>query len=286
MQALYWIVTALGLGTLVAGYTGAVWPPGDSLAILRVPVALAGILWVAVGWWAGLMHPLWILAVCLPLAGPLWSKFGPEQAGSLGVSLYQKNLLWIIPSLDELEADIRAAAPDVLTLQEVVDTNRPLLDRLSDMLPYRLDCPLPRTVGGTAVASRWPILEGEQICEEGLAAIRVAAPGGPLWVVSVHLHWAWPKRGWRHGRTLEEALAKLDGPAVMGGDFNQVPWSAAVRRLGRAAGTKRAGWVGRTFLLRGWIPLPIDHVFTPDGHGQVVRRDLHGSDHYGLLLRS
>ena len=183
--------------------------------------------------------------------------------------------------------DIRALQPDFITLQEVLGENRDMYFNLSrDMAAANL-CKFS-VVGDVAVLSRWPLVEGSQHClgNLGAAAMQVATPDGPVWVIAVHLHWPFP-----HGQAAQvDLLAKemefLDGPVVLAGDFNMVPWSHTVARLETASGTKRAGpAIGTYDLIGPSVVLPIDHVLVPSGRGTLESRPLLGSDHLGLLLR-
>ena len=42
-------------------------------------------------------------------------------------------------------------------------------------------------------------------------------------------------------KALEEVMAGLEGPVILSGDFNMMPWGHSVRRLTRAADVRRAG---------------------------------------------
>ncbi|WP_239479608.1 endonuclease/exonuclease/phosphatase family protein [Actibacterium sp. 188UL27-1] len=282
IRAIYWCVAAVLLALLGLGFTGAWLEAGDSFAVIRGPVALVTLGWLAIGRcarWVGAMPILAVLAALIPVG---WASVRPENTGSSPVTVYQKNMLYKIDGLDQLEADIRANAPDMLTLQEVTDGNRALLAALIDMLPYQHYCSGAR-VGGVAVASRWPVTPGSKTCAKGLAAMQVDAPDGPLWLASVHLHWPWPYGQRDQAARIMSDVAELAGLRVIGGDFNMVPWSYTLREFQRRTGTKRAGRSRPTF---PEFALPIDHVLIPDGLGGATElRPLAGSDHRGLLVR-
>ena len=86
--------------------------------------------------------------------------------------IYQKNMHFEIMELDALAADIRAANPLGITLQEVSEANLALLEGLKDSYPHQQVCPWG-SVGGVAVASRLPMIEGTGFCAPGLAAMQV-----------------------------------------------------------------------------------------------------------------
>ena len=94
-------------------------------------------------------------------------------------------------------------------------------------------------------------------------------------------------------KALEEVMAGLEGPVILSGDFNMMPWGHSVRRLTRAADVRRAGPLQPTYWLapHGWpagqalpIPLALDQVWAPGG-GRAETRPLWGSDHAGVLAR-
>jgi endonuclease/exonuclease/phosphatase (EEP) superfamily protein YafD len=269
------LVLALALAAmLVAGLLGALHPGGDTAAVFRLYLALplavcAGILHAS-GWrrsGAGMVFAALVaLAPLVPLHGQA------SAVGGAHLSLYQKNMMFRMPDPQALAADILARAPDFITLQEVSGANLAALAALAEAYPSQHFCPFA-TVGGVAVASRWPMIEGSAHCAEhdGLAAMRVKTPAGPVWLVSVHLHWPWPYSQASHAARLEPVLAALDGPKVIGGE--------------RLTDTRIVGRPHVTLVKRGWLRVPIDHVLVTGGQGTTERLPLVGSDHYGVLAR-
>lgn len=271
---------------VVLGFLGRVHPLGDSIAVGRIfavsAVMVLGIIASLIGmrrvaWWS-------ILFAMTAGAPVILAQILPGPLGQ--VAVYQKNMKYRNSDLAGLEADIRAADPQALTLQEVSQQNLALLEALADLLPHQHVCP-SAGVGGPAVASRMAPVPGATVCAPGMAAMQVVWPGPqgdvPVWIVSVHLHWPWPYSQAEHAAELRPILSGLDGAVLMAGDFNMVPWGASVQGLAAAARTVRAGPSLGTFL--GFDPvmrLPIDHAFAPSG-GQITLRGAHGSDHLGLL---
>ncbi|WP_431299301.1 endonuclease/exonuclease/phosphatase family protein [Tabrizicola sp. BL-A-41-H6] len=275
---------AVVLLCLAAGYLGRLHPAGDSFAVFRPQGALALVL-LAGG--AVMLAMPGVAAVALGVAlitgAPILLSRGAAEAMG-GVALYQKNMLDRNDDLAGLEADIRAAAPDILTLQEVSDPNLPLLERLADVLPHRMFCTF-EDVGGVAVATRFPPVAGSEICAHGLAAMQVEGPNGRVWLVSVHLNWPWPYGQAAHLKRLLPVIEGLDGPVVIAGDFNMVRWSAALARVRAASRTTAVGPVLGSYVGFGpWMLLPIDQVMAPGGGTAEVRPRL-GSDHLGVLAR-
>ena len=80
-----------------------------------------------------------------------------------------------------------------------------------------------------------------------------------------------------------EMLATLDGPAVLAGDLNTLPWSRNMARLRSITGTELAGPLRSTLRhAKLPIPLPLDYALSPEG-GTVIPRPLYGSDHRGIV---
>lgn len=196
---------------------------------------------------------------------------------------------------------IHAEDPDIVAIQEYLDVQHTRLHPLLvQRYPYWARC-----AGGyrayVAIYSRLPFADLSQgACENDHDPERTArviarfsgSGGASFTVVSTHLDWPVqvsplfsPDMGWRDRidamtrrqrdqfAVLAEAVAGLDGPVVLAGDFNATPWSYALRRFAPAAGLVRHTYNLPTFPTlvhwRGWrvTPpvLPIDHVFTRGG---------------------
>ena len=284
----------LALIVLGVGYLGRYHPAGDSLAVFRPQIALVILLLAILLWitrarkWA----LLGIVATGVAVGPIFWMSGALSASGGTGLSLYQKNMRFRVEDPGLLAADILARRPDFVTLQEVSGANMAVFDPLDVTYQARQFCPFA-TVGGVAVASRWPVVPGTGFCAEadGLAAMQVTTPKGPVWVVSIHLHWPWPKSQPAHIARLSPILEKLassetGAPMVIGGDFNMVPWSHALTQLSRVSNTERIGPPHVTLTkMQGWMRVPIDHVLVSGGNGSVQRIERLGSDHFGLFAR-
>ena len=275
------------LALLLASYLGALHPLGDSLAVFRIWLAAAVFVFsfALIFGKARRFAQVGLLAAVASAAPIILSANAGTAPSDAAYSLYQKNLYFNVDSPLKTAIDIRASNPDFVTLQELASNNRRVLTDLKRAYPSMQFCPFV-TVGGTAVLSRWPRIKGSEICADGygLAGMQVETPDGPVWVLSVHLHWPYPYGQAEHVKILLPMIEALDGPVVIAGDFNMVPWSSVVRKFGRATGTTRAGHVFATMhQLDGLVPLPIDHVLTPGGNGTISARPKLGSDHLGVL---
>lgn len=279
---------ALGLAVLglAGGYLGWLHPLGDSLSVGRGLAAAAVLVLAVFASFAGLRMAAFVSMLLAMLTGGqvLLAYSWPGLPGTY--SVYQKNMLFRNAELPALAADIRAADPAIVTLQEVLPENQAWMERLKDVWPHQLLCP-GAVVGGQAILTRLDPVPGTEFCGPGLAAMQVV--GGTaehqdrFWIVSVHLHWPWPYGQAAQVEHLLPVLDRLQGPAIMAGDFNMVRWANSVRDMSDILGVRPAGpTMGSYVGLSSVLPLPIDHVFSTRG-GRVGLRPAVGSDHLGLL---
>ncbi len=270
-------VSLLGL---LAGFMAAVHPSLDSVALLRpvfLVLCLAGLFvirraWLKIGYIA-------IFAFCFATVVPSAKTTFP--GGDLLV--YSKNLRFNNAQVDALYEDIQTSAPDVLMLQELSLINFSLMQRLKPTYPYQKMCRASIGVY-TAIASKFPFA-GPSTCSnrKALAAAKIEYGQETVWLVSIHIPWHWPIQSRQNETEAEQILKSLDGPIVMAGDFNSLPWTRRVSRLRDASDTQMAGPMYMTLSHRRLVtPLPIDFIFAPGG-GSVKLRPLLGSDHHGLL---
>lgn len=279
--------TAVSAGLLALGLGGRVHPALDSLAVGRgvlvVGVLGFGLLALATG-----ARRRWVLALVagVALQGGTMVGLGVPGGEVSGPSIgfYQQNLLYARRGKTAWLDHIAAQDLDVIAMQEVSDANLDLLAALGARFPHQFHCRSARFVGGSALVSRFPIVPGTQTCTNGLALMQVETGTGPLWVGSLHLYWPWPHEQAAQVKELLPVLAGLEGPRVIGGDFNQVAWSATVRRMARALGGTRAGARVSTFTLPLIdLRIGIDHVLI--GPGLTARIEAEpglGSDHNGI----
>lgn len=265
---------------VLGGLMAPLHPALDSLGIAMPYAALA---LLAAALLLRLRAALRLAAAAVGLAGLLpiaATAHAPAEPGKPALRLLQHNLFF---KNDAADLDERILAHDVVTLQEV-RAAAPMLAELPAGWTMRA-CG-DTNVGATAVATRLvPLAQG--CLNDGHAWMRVATDAGPVTVVSLHLHWPWPAAGDRQARQiarLAPLIRALPRPVIVAGDFNQMPWSAAVDRIAEAADTEVAPGLRVTLaLLDGLARLPIDHVLIPEGWGaRVEPAGRHGSDHVAL----
>ncbi len=268
---------------LAAGFAGDWHPAGDSLAVFRVPLLIVAAL--AIIWSDWPRRARWSLAV-LAMAGLVAHLPLPrgQSAEPGALMVFQQNMQWNRSESADWLAMIEAVRPDVLLLQEISEGNRALLTALAPLYPHQHLC--PNGFVGEAVLSRLPFTAEPPVCSkrDGIAAAQVETRQGPVWMISLHISWPWPYGQARHVTQIIPDLQRLDGPVVLGGDFNAVAWSHTLERVARATGTVRIGPLNHSFTLPGGLPIGIDHLLAPTGTRATVQQtDMLGADHRGLL---
>lgn len=127
--------------------------------------------------------------------------------------------------------------------------------------------------------------------------VRFAPPvGEPFALATTHNDWPEPvTRQAEQFASLRDALATVELPLLLAGDFNSTPWSYTLRGFVAEAGLTRFTYNQPTFpkqwyYFGDWRPtpaiLPIDHVM---GRGDIEVHDLHrgepsGSDHLPIIV--
>ncbi|MEO1639445.1 MAG: endonuclease/exonuclease/phosphatase family protein [Pseudomonadota bacterium] len=260
-----------------AGFAGGLHPAFDTLALARPALALLCLLALVLP--MGRHRRLSLaLAAIVGLGSTIPLMLGGGADGNLRV--YSKNLWFANASVDAVAADIRDSGADLVLLQEVSSRNRMLLAAVSEVYPHQHVCQFSGW-SGLAVLARVPIMETDCTARRGAAAALIASDAGPVWAVSVHLAWPFPYSNAQTGDAVSDLVAGLEGPVVLGGDFNIFPWAGSVRQIQSAADLQVARPVRPTFDSRG-VPLLLDHVHAPGG-GTASYRPLLGSDHLGVL---
>ena len=264
---------------------GRYFPPGDSIAVFRIPLVLIliSIIWMA----PKFVKFLGLVVILITLFVDGLHRYGNGYDPNIKASyrLYQKNVSYRVKDTGPLVADIIHSNANFVTLQEVSFSQEAFLQQLSTIYPHQHHCPFYKELGGPTILSRLPFIENSLICLRGLAAAKVQASDGELWIISLHLYWPWPHDQSKQIDQLEPFLSSLDAPVILAGDFNAVPWSGTLQRVKQILGTKRVGPVKSTFADLPLIPmgLTIDHILASSRNHRLELRPNLGSDHKGLL---
>jgi vancomycin resistance protein VanJ len=311
-SALFWSGWWL-LGGLVLLWMLLRWWPGDRLVWVRLlnyaspwllAALLVGVIIAGIG-----RRPILMALLALPMLiiaityAPL---FLPRQSPALAA----KNSLTVMShNIWRRNGDLTAAVdlvqtynPDVLLLQEAdaatADRFRQAWEISSGETRYMAQIPGVRQ----ATISRYPLRETGRSYHQGrVLKVQIDTPDGPVEVWNVHASQpvVWEQHN-RQMASLAAAIARVDGPLIVGGDFNTTDQAEVYRLINRRLKNAHweAGWgFGLSFpahqpVVRGiWVPVPvvrIDHIFFSDhffAHTAQTIPQSGGSDHLPVITR-
>ncbi len=282
------------------------WIAAADIAAAALPIApVLAVLAIGFAWRRSVIVP----AIAVIALGIATATFAYEWRDAPKVSTPGRGLVIITHNIAVRNADpagtiatLAASDADILILQETEGTVRPYLGQLRRSFPYASECRKPCSL---AIFSRIPLTrvryrfrdETGKPFGPGLVQTRVKLPGvtGGFVLASVHLSRRLPLEGQSEARrALAEAAARVGTRSlVVAGDFNLVPWSAAMRDFDAAVAPMRRVTRGLFSFPADFsghavpVPvLPIDHLFAgPDWGVRAVRRlPRTGSDHYPLRI--
>ncbi|MBB6012348.1 endonuclease/exonuclease/phosphatase (EEP) superfamily protein YafD [Aquamicrobium lusatiense] len=223
------------------------------------------------------------------------AAFAPKPADSAVYRLLEINLRYNNPTPEKVLSLIGRIQPDVVTLTEVGSMWEEKLALLKQAYPQQLICPRIRQPFSVAILSRRPLDESREArcaARLSLAVAPVDFGGTTIDVGAIHLGWPWPRPQARQIFRLEPHLAGLGDDAIVAGDLNAAPWSAAAASVAKAGGLMLIPSPGPTWIHR-LLPkallfagLPIDNVFAKGSvivHSSERLEDI-GSDHVPLLV--
>jgi endonuclease/exonuclease/phosphatase (EEP) superfamily protein YafD len=295
---------------LVLGFFGAVHPVFDAFAHFRmhlaVVMAISAVPALFLGLWReGLMS---IVLALTALATVLVASPAPsaeaetpaqptETTAQPEYKLMQLNLRYDNARQADVIRLIAREMPDVITLQEVSTSWRPKLRAIEARYPYNLYCPTTKHIGGVAILSRRPFAMGttpQCVGNSLMGLARIDFGGRSATIAALHLEWPWPFEQASNVEEMRPYFQRLQGPMIVAGDFNAVPWSQTLKTITEVSKTHsaeglRPSWFisGKLARAAGWIGLPIDHVLVSERitGTQVETLQPAGSDHLPLLLR-
>jgi endonuclease/exonuclease/phosphatase (EEP) superfamily protein YafD len=311
------ILMALALPSLLARLAGG-YPPNPvpelaALAPLGVLPAVAAVIIAAyAAWWlAALLAIPAVLLVMWQLPPLRRARFqaaprpSPEtgSATTLGLRLFTVNAQGGAADPAAIVRILQQHEVDVLAVQELT---APMVARLTaagltQVLPFSHLDPRPGS-RGTGLWARWPLTPLSSVPNLTAAAprARINPPGG-LAVTLTAVHPRAPVLGhadsWRQADSwrrelamIQQAVAAVDDPQVVAGDFNATRDHGPFREL-LAAGfvdcadaSQNRSWPGFT-----WPSLPVlrlDHVLVPRTATVPMARTMRvpRTDHHGVLV--
>ena len=293
---------------LMLGFLGRIHPAFDSIAHFRLHIAAVMMAFAAVSlltrfWKEGLLSIVFGAAAfsaalgysILPGLGPVHASFQPKPEARATYRLLQLNLRFNNALSGEVLSLIGSLRPDIVTVQEVSVMWQGKLALLKAAYPHQFLCDGWGRIGGVAILSRRPFDAGSipECLEDGsFATAKVDLGGRHVDIASIHLHWPWPYGQSSQLDRLTAPLSQLFRDAILAGDLNATPWSAAADRIAEAGELNPVPVAGSTWLyhtLPDWLRfagLPIDQTFAKGAvtiHSAATL-DAVGSDHLPILV--
>jgi endonuclease/exonuclease/phosphatase (EEP) superfamily protein YafD len=275
---------------------------GAALMPWLCPPALAALL-IALRWG----HPL-MAVVAAATAGVLVAsavsglgvpvRARPPAGAYPTVRLVTANVHHTNPKVGLIAEEIRAAAPDLVALQEVDPDGVAQLRRsgMLDRFPYSV-IETRRGASGIGLWSRYPLSNAQVLDGGGVPFIRATVLLGPRRLRIYNVHTVAPLDGdrtrWRAQlRRVEQEIEDERGALVLAGDFNATRYHPSFRRLlsnrmADAHEERGRGWAA-TWPRGRWLVPPLmrlDHVLVSRDIGvRSIREGLgQGSDHRPVI---
>ncbi len=286
----------IGLGGLVLGRLGTLWIRFDVFSQFAMQFALlcgAAAIGILIPRYKGLVTA--VLFVLSVVAYGSWSHLatrGPEaalQAGEKRLRVMQWNVHGKVTQVDEAMATIKALDPDVISLVEMVEEDKPLLEQLKAGWPHQATC---WQISGceTAILSRIPITatDSQAYWEGPNYILATLGPDyGGLRILATHTtRFPFANAQFKQVKAMAHLL-EGGGQLVALGDFNATPFSRISSQFAGALGlvrqTSLPSWPADKFMPQ----IAIDHIFTSSGIRALdheVAGPASGSDHLPISL--
>ncbi|MEH6727721.1 MAG: endonuclease/exonuclease/phosphatase family protein [Hyphomicrobiales bacterium] len=251
------------------------------IAVLAAMLKLKG---PAIAANVSLICAILLLGPAKPFAFALARSDAPTTSGQF--KILTLNLLYANDQIERVANYVEQQSPDFILLQEVSPINRDVIDLLEDY-KFHQRCWENASMESVVLSRIKPTAQG-CLPNADVPWMDIALNGKQKRIISVHLNWPWPFSQWQRIDDLRTDLAALpeQRPVILGGDFNAVPWSHAVRTVEDITDTTVVP--GFRFTFYGYntpfkVPLfvPIDQILLPDSasaQSAVAGPDI-GSDH-------
>lgn len=243
--------------------------------------------------WTIVAAMLGLVPVAIGVMPELTREIPAAQKGATQIRLLTHNVWTRNANPADTAQAIIDAKPDVVMLQEVDGSFRPMLAALSQHFAYATKCP---TGCDLAIFSRWPITGSDYFLKDPqgrkfgppMLWAQIAGPAGrPFAAVTFHYPWPTSRDQAVRRRDVARALARIDrDPLIVAGDMNLTPWAAAMREQDRAFAPLTRMTRAQPSWPRAFPVLPIDQLYAGPDWGLVSTRRLPatGSDHVPILV--
>jgi endonuclease/exonuclease/phosphatase (EEP) superfamily protein YafD len=187
----------------------------------------------------------------------------------------QFNLSFRNQEMDKFKEYILEHPVDIITLQEVTDEHRavleslkidgynlsikkeyPFIERKKGAYPYQVYGAF-RGVGGGAILSKYPINKEKTVIVEGQGFLwaEIMIKEQPIYVGTLHLFWPFPYSQQEQIKLLRPIFENIPKPTLISGDFNAVSWSDAVNKVATYSNTKVVDGMRWSINLKSQLPL-------------------------------
>ena len=286
----------IGLGGLVLGRLGTLWIRFDVFSQFAMQFALlcgAAAIGILIPRYKGLVTA--VLFVLSVVAYGSWSHLatrGPEaalQAGEKRLRVMQWNVHGKVTQVDEAMATIKALDPDVISLVEMVEEDKPLLEQLKVGWPHQATC---WQISGceTAILSRIPITatDSQAYWEGPNYILATLGPDyGGLRILATHTtRFPFANAQFKQVKAMVR-LVEGGGPLVALGDFNATPFSRITQTLAESLGFERLTSLPTWNANYGLPQLAIDHIFVSPRIKALDSEKIGeyaGSDHFPITI--
>jgi endonuclease/exonuclease/phosphatase (EEP) superfamily protein YafD len=243
-------------------------------------------------YWIAFSFSVLAIVLCASLVLPHFAEFNSDKTSDFTIG--QFNVFHGNPSPKQAILELSNVEVDVFTIQELNSDWTSSVDSLiKKKYPFHLEKPWESCCYGIGLYSKFPILNGEAFELGNTPAIRASINinGQVITVISFHTKPpAFPNEtNIRNAqmRTIAEMSNSVEGPLVVIGDFNIVPWDAAFDAFLKQGNLKavRNGFQA-TYPMHFGIPLiPIDHITYSASLEPTSCETLTipGSDHKGMV---
>ena len=277
------------LGGLIAGRLGDVWPAFDIAAHFTTHfTAMAILAALAVVWprLALLALPLGAVTIVtsvalhatLATAIPDAAELPSQGRSGTRLTVVALNTWHANRTPEQIALYLNEVRADVVLLSEFGPTKQRLLDDLKALYPYRVSC-AHRWFCSLVLLSRHPLSDfgmwDASSERPPVVWARVQLGTGPgVTVVGTHVYRPSrsPRLHLRHLDALSRWLDTIDGPVVVGGDFNSTDWASAYRRFTAETRLTEIG-PGRPSWPAWPVTLPqfaLDHILARSGISQIA----------------
>jgi endonuclease/exonuclease/phosphatase (EEP) superfamily protein YafD len=290
-----------GLGGLLAGRLGQLWPAFDVFAQFGAQFLFGTFAFVIATFMPRRKAFYGILLTGLfCLSYGLWPHYLSSQLqkgpyvladGEKVLRVGHFNMHVDNGNVRDIEDEILRLSPDVITLIEFFENKQALLPNLSAAYPYQFDCSgIPAC--HMAILSKYPLANAEAktmwVGPPMLRATLAAGPAEGVTVVGVHTtRFPHSRAQLRQASGLVEHLEGLSGDVIMMGDFNATPYSRVTSTIEEGLNLTRLTHLP-TWPAHVDIPqLAIDHIFASANFRILAEQQIgkpSGSDHYPILM--